>query len=92
MLPLRRRFSSLTSGLAEIIVVYVPVDLQIKRLMKRDGIGLAAAKARIQAQMPIEEKRRLGTLVIDNSCDLSHTEAQVLEIYADLSKRARNNR
>ena len=84
--------AGMTSGLAEIVVVYVPVDLQIKRLMKRDGIGLAAAKARIQAQMPIEEKRRLGTLVIDNSCDLSHTEAQVLEIYADLSKRARNNR
>ncbi|MGA6926867.1 MAG: dephospho-CoA kinase, partial [Desulfosarcina sp.] len=43
--------------LAEVIVVYVPEALQLERLMRRDGIGTAAALARIRSQMPIEEKR-----------------------------------
>jgi dephospho-CoA kinase len=81
--------SEMTDGLSEIIVVYVPMALQLERLMQRDGIDPEAARARIKAQMPIEEKRRLGTLVIDNSGDLSHTEAQTMKIFEELADRAR---
>lgn len=81
--------TGMTDGLAEIIVVYVPFDKQLKRLMKRDGVGSNAARSRVNAQMPLEEKRRLGTLVIDNSGDLSDTKDQVLKIYNILAKKAR---
>ncbi len=80
--------TGMTKGLAEIIVVYAPEDLQRRRLMERDGIGPEAAQRRIDAQLSIEEKRRRGTRVIDNSGDLSQTESQVMQIYTDLAQRA----
>ncbi len=78
--------SGMNDGLADIIVVYVPVEIQLERLMKRDGIDLDAARRRIDAQMSIEEKRRLATLVIDNSGDLSQTRSQVMRIYKKLTR------
>ncbi len=81
--------SGWTEGLSEIIVVYLPLAVQIQRLMQRDRLDSQAARARIQAQMPIEEKRRLGTMVIDNSGDLSHTETQAMKIFEELANRAR---
>ena len=81
--------TGMTGGLAEIIVVYVPADIQLKRLKQRDGIGPDAARARINAQMSIEEKRRLGTIVIDNSGDFSNTETQALVVCEKLTERAR---
>ena len=76
--------AGMVDGLAEIIVVYVPAEIQLKRLMERDGIGMDAAQRRIEAQMPIEEKRRLATLVIDNSGDITQTKLQVMRIYDNL--------
>lgn len=80
--------TGMTDGLAEIIVVYVSPPIQLQRLMDRDGIDFKAAQARIDAQMPIDEKRDHGTIVIDNSKDMAHTERQTLKIFQDLSKRA----
>lgn len=79
----------MTRGLAEIILVYLPVELQLQRLMQRDGLQLDAARARIDAQMPMERKRKLATIVIDNSGEPAATEKQTLKIYAHLEKRAR---
>jgi dephospho-CoA kinase len=81
--------SGWTEGLSEIIVVYLPMAVQIERLMQRDGLDAKAARARVRAQIPIEEKRRLGTRVIDNSGDLSHTAAQAMTIFNELAERAR---
>jgi dephospho-CoA kinase len=74
--------------LAEVIVVYVPEAMQLERLMKRDGIGLKAAMARIRSQMPIEEKRKRATIVIDNSGALKDTQRSALAIFDDLKKRS----
>ncbi len=59
--------SGMHRDLAEVIVVYVPEALQLERLVARDGISATDAMARIRSQMPIEEKRRRATIVIDNS-------------------------
>ena len=74
-------------NLAELIVVYVPEALQIQRLMARDQIDAAAALARIRSQMPIEQKRRMATIVIDNSGSLADTRTQSLKIFTHLSKQ-----
>ncbi|GAF97950.1 unnamed protein product, partial [marine sediment metagenome] len=42
--------------LSEVIVVYAPEHIQVKRLIKRDNISEADAVARVRSQMPIEEK------------------------------------
>ena len=39
---------------------------QVLRLMARDGLDEAAARARVAAQMPLEQKRRLADVVVEN--------------------------
>ncbi len=61
----------------DILVVYVPRAVQLARLMARDGLSREDAERRIDAQMPIEEKRKLADVVIDNSGSPEETERQV---------------
>jgi dephospho-CoA kinase len=69
----------------EIIVVYVPEALQIQRLMARDSLTHEQALARIRSQMPIEEKKRHATVVIDNSGSREETRIQTIAAYNRLS-------
>ena len=80
--------TGMISGPAEIIVVYTPRVLQLKRLMQRDAMDMKAALARIEAQMPIEEKCRRATMVIINSGELAALREQVSAIYRRLSQYA----
>ena len=52
-------------------------DVQLARLMARDGIDEAYAKEKIASQMPLEEKKKLATMVFDNSGDLMNLYNQV---------------
>ncbi len=76
-------------GLDEIIVVYIPGHLQLKRLVERDRLTYARARARIGSQMPLEEKRRRATMVIDNSGSLEETFRQTDLVYRRLLEKAR---
>ena len=79
--------SGMDRGLAVAIVVYVPEQIQLERLMARDALTQPEALARIRAQMPIEKKKSLATLVIDNSGSLERTRDQTLEVYRRLSQQ-----
>lgn len=61
----------------EVMVVYVPAEVQIERLMLRDEMSKDQALQRIQAQMSIEEKKQKADVVIDNSESLEHTIRQI---------------
>ena len=78
--------SGLHKNLSEVIVVYTPEHIQINRLMQRDHISQENALARIRSQMPIEEKKKLATIVIDNSGMLEDTRKQTLEIFQRLKE------
>ena len=52
-------------------------DVQLARLMARDGIDEAYAKEKIASQMPLEEKKKLATVIFDNSGDLMNFYNQV---------------
>lgn len=67
-----------------VVVVYVDPEIQLRRLLARDGIDEAAARARIASQMPVDEKRRHAHHVIDNSGSRADTERQVRQVYAQL--------
>lgn len=71
----------------ETIVVYVPETIQLARLMARDTISLESAMDRIRSQIPIEEKKKRGTYLIDNSGDLAGTRHQVMTLMALLKKK-----
>ena len=51
---------------SEVWLVDCDADQQLSRLMERDGLSEAEARARIAAQWPLERKRTLADLVIDN--------------------------
>jgi dephospho-CoA kinase len=59
--------AGVTDRVDEIWVVTVRPDIQIERLMARDGIGREEAGRIIASQMPLAEKVRHGRVVIDNS-------------------------
>ena len=57
----------------DIWVVTVRPEIQLQRLMRRDGIGREQAERIISSQMPLAEKERYGTVIIDNSGTKSET-------------------
>jgi dephospho-CoA kinase len=77
--------------LDEVIVVYTPEAVQLRRLMRRDRLTAAESLSRIRSQMPIEEKKRRATIVIDNSASAAVTRKRVLEVMAALQRRSRRS-
>jgi dephospho-CoA kinase len=71
-----------------LIVVSVPPEVQVARLMIRDDTDEAAAHARIAAQLPLAEKVAVATHVIDNSGTRADTEAQVRALWQRLQTGA----
>ncbi len=67
-----------------VVVVWVPRELQIKRLMERDGLSLKEAEERLKNQLPIDEKIKYAHYVIDNSGPLHETRRQVESVYREL--------
>jgi dephospho-CoA kinase len=72
-------------GFDATIVVHVPVEIQVERQIARDGCSREEALRRIDAQLPIDEKRAMADRVIDNSGSLEATERQVRELYGQLT-------
>jgi dephospho-CoA kinase len=64
-----------------VIVVWVDPETQLRRLTERDGLSLEDARRRVDAQMPLEEKRRRADHVIDNSGSPEATRGQVEAVY-----------
>ncbi len=74
-------------GLEEVILVYAPENIQLKRLIRRDRLSYKDARARIRAQMPIEKKREHASIIIDNSDDFDTTRERTLAVYNDLVEK-----
>jgi len=70
--------------LKTVILVYVPVEVQITRLMARDSLSREKAEMNVAMQMSIEEKRERSTFIIDNSGTVDDTKRQVLELFKKL--------
>ena len=79
--------SGMDTGLSDIIVIYVPESVQIQRLMTRDALTQAQALARIRSQMPIEEKKKRASIVIDNSGSREDTRSISLTVYQRLKEK-----
>ncbi len=61
----------------EVVVVYCEPEQQIERLVEREGYTLEEAQKRIDAQMPITQKREKASFVIDNTKNLKHLQKEV---------------
>ena len=70
--------------LRPVILVACDVNVQRQRLQRRDSIDAAAAQKIIDAQMSLEEKRRLADYVIENDGSLADLETQVRAVVAKI--------
>lgn len=61
----------------DLIVVSAPREVQLARVMARDGLGRDEAAARLDAQLPLDRKLEVATYVIDNAGSLDDTRRQV---------------
>lgn len=71
-----------------LIVVSAPEAAQVARVLARDGLDEAAARARLAAQLPLADKLKVATHVVDNSGTLAETRAQVERIWRELQAGA----
>ncbi len=62
--------SGLQAEFEPTVVINVGEEEQVRRVMARNGLTEAAAKARIASQMPLAEKVRMADIVIDNTGDI----------------------
>ena len=67
-----------------VVVVYADPETERRRLVERDGLSDADARARIASQMPVAEKAKLAHHVIDNSGTREETERRVRTVYGAL--------
>jgi dephospho-CoA kinase len=71
-------------GYDKLVVVYCQPALQLDRLMRRGGLTLEEARARIAAQMPVEEKLRVADYRIDTSGTFGQTREKIEAVYREL--------
>ena len=68
----------------EIWLVYLEKDIQIERLMKRDGILEEEALRKIESQIPIDIKKARSSRIIDNSGDVEYLKEHVDKLLKEL--------
>ena len=60
-----------------VAVIYAPKELLLSRLMSRNRLSLNEAKARVELQMDIEQKKKMAKFVIDNSSDMENLKLEL---------------
>ena len=70
------------------VVVGCSPEIQIARLMKRDGGTVEEAKRKIESQLSFERKREQADWVIDTSGEKSHTLAESDRLAEEIRARA----
>ncbi|MGB7295957.1 MAG: dephospho-CoA kinase, partial [Candidatus Aminicenantales bacterium] len=78
--------SGLVPFFDKVIVVYCPEELQVERLMKRDGITRQEARKRLRSQMPTAEKIKQADYLIETSGSVDETAVQTRRVYRNLVK------
>ena len=73
-----------TFDLDGVIVVSATPDLQLSRMMARDGLSREEAQRRLDAQRPVALKAADADWVIDNTGTIEETRGQVRRLWDDL--------
>ncbi|KAG0719984.1 Dephospho-CoA kinase domain-containing protein [Chionoecetes opilio] len=76
-LPLLFENEKFASYLYKTIVVACEDEIQLDRLMARNGYTQKEAIARIETQMPLEQKCKMASFVVENSGSQAATRVQV---------------
>jgi dephospho-CoA kinase len=71
-----------------LVVVAARVEQQVERLLRERAMPEAAIRARIDAQLPLEDKAAAADVIVDNEGSFADLEAQVDAVWADLLERS----
>ena len=71
-------------GLAATVVVDIPYELAVRRLVDQRGMDEIDARARIDSQISRDERLSTATHVLDNSGDLAALDEQLDVVWAQL--------
>ena len=74
-------------GLSALVVVATAPEVQLARVILRDGMSEEAARARLAAQAPLEAKLAAATYVIHNDGGLPQLREQVASLHRTLCDR-----
>jgi dephospho-CoA kinase len=74
-----------------VVVTVCPPDVQLQRLLERDGMSDDEARQRIAAQMPAEEKAGRGDFVILTGGTKQATNRQVDDLLSTLNQMTRDS-
>ena len=77
-------------GFDVVLVVDVPSELQVERLVRLRGMAPGQARARLAAQASREQRLAVADVVIDNSGTLEELDRRVAEVWSGLERRARD--
>ena len=66
------------------VVVYATKEQQLERLMERNGYTKEEAQARIDTQIPVDQKRQKASYVIDNSGTLTQLKAECKRVTKEI--------
>ncbi|MGT2950614.1 dephospho-CoA kinase [Streptococcus cuniculi] len=72
---------------SEVWLVMLAPDVQLERLMERNQLDEEAAKQRLAAQMPLEEKKKRTPYQIDNGGERLATYVQVDQLLQRIERR-----
>lgn len=71
-------------GFDAVIVVDVPTEMQVERMVDLRGMTREDAEARVAAQAARQERLRIATHVIDNTGTVEDLRRRVTEVYREL--------
>ncbi|MGI8536816.1 MAG: dephospho-CoA kinase [Mycobacteriales bacterium] len=71
-----------------VVVVDVPVELQVERLVAERAMREEDARARVTTQASREQRRAVADFVVDNTGSRDDLSARVDQLWADLGARA----
>ncbi len=71
-------------------VMALDKDRQVRRVMARDALSREEALARVDSQMPLEEKIARANRVIQTGRPIEQTRQELSQLYRDLRKRIAN--
>lgn len=63
-----------------VVNCWLPIDVQLERLLKRDGMTLDEAQKRIASQMDMDYKKALADFNVDNRMSFEKTEQHINSI------------
>lgn len=75
--------AGMTDLVDKVWVIAVPEEVQLDRLMERDGLTREQALKRLRSQMPLQEKLAYADRVIDNSGSPEQTRRYLKSLYQE---------